>query len=775
MFKTSTFVTAVIAFSLSSAALAENKLMERIKEQVHTEIATLVIQAEEVLTNKKQSDFFNFFKDWSRTNHKINLKGKTKTPYLDELYKSYQNKALALGTITYGDLEELRLELFRYGLKNYCKDKALMTSYESDECGNCDAQTRLSLSFMDLIDEKLPGHLNFGVQFFTDHVRPVLLDKNKKVLLDFVSGKRESFDEVDTSVYHINSYYWLFMKAFKMQKGELKDFTLLKIGDQKIAGIALSHDGYLNSFHEGATFSSDDPPENATIDYQSMDLENTRPDEQRAIGSDEDDLSFGFEGESSIDHELRFKNGAILRALSEYENYPYGVMGESSSGSDFPIEIIDLPRKYRGMWSEVSKKNRHLRVPTAGIRIHDRALFNEWQKRNIIGKIKLIYSVYQKRMNRYYLDRDYKKFIALTENPLSVSEYSLNELKKMKELSAEFSHLLQFRDAFINRVLSRLSLNINLIWERSYVEKMIMDYTSARADAYYLMKGKSYLFIEVLKKAGHDKAMVYTEMLSLLRGEFDESFNSYFNDTDVPDFVVSILENLSKQKVELTKDFKIDLSKVVYVDLTQLRITDEQREEIERKKEERIRNQEQVSNEDSEGNSPFLKLPRSMYFSLFLSLPKAALQSPAVGKAFSKNLTKEDLDHLRTFIETYKYLDKVETLVDETYSMVLDGKNREKNNIGRVELINSSPAFYKFDFNGSSLEINDFYGFDMSTNLYRYKSIDYREHCSKSYWTIRDTRSSEIKTSNVFKDPLPTLKKGERDCSNRIKDYYFQI
>lgn len=88
----------------------------------------------------------------------------------------------------------------RENFANYCKSSNSQTSTYLYRCTACQGQTLVVLAFLKDLKFEIPASYELGVQFFKNHVRPVLWDKSKKHLMDLVYGG-EWEDSLSEAVY----------------------------------------------------------------------------------------------------------------------------------------------------------------------------------------------------------------------------------------------------------------------------------------------------------------------------------------------------------------------------------------------------------------------------------------------------------------------------------------------------------------------------------------------------------------------------------------------
>lgn len=86
-------------------------------------------------------------------------------------------------------LNGVRRFLIAHSLKNYCRDRATLTELSLEHCTNCVGQTSLLLgTYLDLKIQPPSGYV-FGFVLFSDHISPVLYNKNKGIFIDLVTNK----------------------------------------------------------------------------------------------------------------------------------------------------------------------------------------------------------------------------------------------------------------------------------------------------------------------------------------------------------------------------------------------------------------------------------------------------------------------------------------------------------------------------------------------------------------------------------------------------------
>jgi hypothetical protein len=87
-------------------------------------------------------------------------------------------------------VEAIRKYIFSKYLRKYVRGNAGITDLLLGRGGNCEAQTKLVIHFFLSCRLNFPAFLKLGVQQFTDHVQPVIYNKQTKEVMEIISGKR---------------------------------------------------------------------------------------------------------------------------------------------------------------------------------------------------------------------------------------------------------------------------------------------------------------------------------------------------------------------------------------------------------------------------------------------------------------------------------------------------------------------------------------------------------------------------------------------------------
>lgn len=86
-------------------------------------------------------------------------------------------------------IDRLRESVFST-VRNYCATNARMLDFFRGGCGNCEANTKLFISLLQDANFPLPPGYRLGVQYFSDHVQPVLYAEGPpRRVLDLMSGR----------------------------------------------------------------------------------------------------------------------------------------------------------------------------------------------------------------------------------------------------------------------------------------------------------------------------------------------------------------------------------------------------------------------------------------------------------------------------------------------------------------------------------------------------------------------------------------------------------
>lgn len=149
---------------------------------------------------KKQSEFSwgNYFLTYenylilkSRGLTKYSL-SETKKKY-EDLLLEFKNKFPISAETFFQDWLKAKKLLFSNQQQNidYCRDNTLMTQALMAKCTNCVGQTSLIISLIKDSKINLPVDWILSVQYFKDHIRPVLYNKKESLTYDLVYTKFE--------------------------------------------------------------------------------------------------------------------------------------------------------------------------------------------------------------------------------------------------------------------------------------------------------------------------------------------------------------------------------------------------------------------------------------------------------------------------------------------------------------------------------------------------------------------------------------------------------
>lgn len=104
-------------------------------------------------------------------------------------------------------------------LGEYCNNRPNLSDEldPQDPCGNCVARTLLLASVWNDLRLKDPPEQKFAIQGFIDHMQPVLLDNNRRSVMDLVKGKRVRFTH--GTVYNPKVLLWQLLRKFVQDHG----------------------------------------------------------------------------------------------------------------------------------------------------------------------------------------------------------------------------------------------------------------------------------------------------------------------------------------------------------------------------------------------------------------------------------------------------------------------------------------------------------------------------------------------------------------------------
>lgn len=113
---------------------------------------------------------------------------------LDRARRSIEQESKNASRHPLFEFTSIRQVLIESGLARYYRDDNSLKGFFVDGHTNCQGQTALFFALVRDLGLKAPEPYVFGSQFFTDHVRPVLLNTKTRSVLDLVYATGEAFD-----------------------------------------------------------------------------------------------------------------------------------------------------------------------------------------------------------------------------------------------------------------------------------------------------------------------------------------------------------------------------------------------------------------------------------------------------------------------------------------------------------------------------------------------------------------------------------------------------
>ncbi len=124
----------------------------------------------------------------------IQSRGKNKNEW-----QTYQRKYLTLlnrikekieeTEDSFNVLEIVRYELLSSGMSSYNREQTTIIGFLDGEGVNCVARTMLFLSIIKDLDIKVPEGYEYGVEAFSDHIQPVIVNLNEGHSIDLIASK----------------------------------------------------------------------------------------------------------------------------------------------------------------------------------------------------------------------------------------------------------------------------------------------------------------------------------------------------------------------------------------------------------------------------------------------------------------------------------------------------------------------------------------------------------------------------------------------------------
>ncbi len=87
-------------------------------------------------------------------------------------------------------LENLRKKLYEKYFHNYYRSNAKLIDYYLSGQGNCVSQTLITTAALENMKSPISTGWTYGVQNFSDHIQPVLYNRNTKEVIEIVSGAK---------------------------------------------------------------------------------------------------------------------------------------------------------------------------------------------------------------------------------------------------------------------------------------------------------------------------------------------------------------------------------------------------------------------------------------------------------------------------------------------------------------------------------------------------------------------------------------------------------
>lgn len=159
---------------------------------------------------------------------------------------------------------------------DYGRDNARVYDFLSSGSANCDAQTALIASLVEHIEPKLGKDEVFGVQYFKDHVQPVIWNSKTNAVTNLVSG--DKLDAVSSPIYKPEILFWSYLNGKGKTGNHKSDDFILKLPDEALVAKqgGKSKDVETNTNRVkpvtkyDTAYGRGDIPERATIHFQKI-------------------------------------------------------------------------------------------------------------------------------------------------------------------------------------------------------------------------------------------------------------------------------------------------------------------------------------------------------------------------------------------------------------------------------------------------------------------------------------------------------------------------
>ncbi len=220
-------------------------------------------------------------------------------------------------------LNRLRTQILRHGLTNYGRGRASIANYFNGEAANCVANSAIIFSLYLDLNLILPESMEFGVEVFTNHVQPVLVDRTGERVINLLTN--EITQGLQSTVISRSGYEKLLLlhaRSFLSSYDEI-DVNLLTASD------------YILGFESRST------------EFNSVDLENLAersvedPLYQALLNTRIDVFAWNFVGASeSAPGETPFSTNNLGLLDAEYRTTEDGGQGTSQQeGTNSPIHF----------------------------------------------------------------------------------------------------------------------------------------------------------------------------------------------------------------------------------------------------------------------------------------------------------------------------------------------------------------------------------------------------------------------------------------------------
>ncbi len=220
----------------------------------------------------------------------------------------------------YNNWFEIRKLLYRksrFGI-DYCLKGASMSSALVNKCTNCVGETYLMIALIFDLNLQMPAEWTFSIQEFSDHLRPVLYNASRHQTYDLTTGRLEPVRSALVSPLTIinqllkRSSQLKFSDEVATIKNYPIDYTYRSLScliNPTYTGNQITQPSEMSDLASCDRFSDRTPPEHASNDVKTLDVQLQVPDQESSIFSGAEKLWSNLQTKDSLEStQIDFEN-----------------------------------------------------------------------------------------------------------------------------------------------------------------------------------------------------------------------------------------------------------------------------------------------------------------------------------------------------------------------------------------------------------------------------------------------------------------------------------